>query len=281
MTRNARRAIFFLAIIIFVAVGFAVVLYAQGYRYDFVQARFSRTGAVSLRANTQANVFVDGVKKDTTSFITNSASVSGLLPGVYTVKVQKDDYSKWQKKVTVQEGYVQDFPHVILLPMAGTDRENVMGEIKELLYPAVPSPKPTVTPIPTVTKTPRPSPTPAPTPDITGPYYIDKKTLFINSPDGPISVATGVSDAFRSPDGQKLIWFVGNQVWLYWLNDQNEQPFHKAGDIAVIGRFSQPIKAISWFRGNAHIAVDADLPGQGTFKVIEIDTRGGQNIISL
>ena len=271
MTRTTRRVIFYCAAFIFLAIGYVAILYAQGYRYDFSQAKFSRTGAISLRTNTQAQVLINGVFKDNTSFITNSSSVSGLLPGVYTVSVQKENYSKWQKKVTIQEGFVQDFPHVLLLPTVGEDYNNVVKEIQELLYTPTPSP---TTPKPT----PKPSPSPTPTPDTSAPYYIDQSTLYVQSVanDGPVSIAVGVSNTYQSTDNQKLIWAVGNQVWVYWLNDQNEQPFHKQGDIAVIGRFNTSVKAMAWFRDSTHITLDVD-----TLKVIELDTRGGQNVISL
>src|SRR3989338_3317772 len=283
MTRTTRRLILYVAILIFLAVGYVAVLYAQGYRYSFTEAGFSRTGAVSLRANTQAEVLINGVFKDNTSFMTNSSSVSGLLPGVYTVSVQKENYSKWQKKVTIQEGFVQDFPHVLLLPLTGEDNVNVMKEIESLLYPPSPSPtatpsattKPTSTPKPT----PTPSPSPSPTPDTSSQYYIDHGSLYVQSitGDGPVSIATGVTEVFKSSDGQKLTWALGNQVWLYWLNDQNDQPFHKHGDLAVIGRFNTSIKALAWFRDSDHVAIDVS----GSLKVIELDTRGGQNTISL
>jgi hypothetical protein len=274
VTRTTRRFIFYIAALVFLAVGYVTILYAQGYRYSFADAHFSRTGAVSLRANVQASVLVNGEVKNTTSFLTNSASVGGLLPGTYIISVQKEGYSKWQKKVVVLEGFVQDFSHILLLPQTGDDHTNVVKEINNLLYTPTPSPtpKPSTTPKPT----PKSSPSPSPTPNTSAPYYIEHGNLYVQSPDGPLSVATGVTKVFPSEDNQKLIWFSGNQIWLYWLNDQNEQPFHKAGDIAVIGRFNQPIKAIGWFRSSTHIAIDA-----GGFKIIELDTRGGQNTISL
>jgi len=283
MTRTTRRVIFYLAFILFLGAGYVVLLYAQGYRYNFSDARFTRTGALSLRANTQAQVLVNGVIKDNTSFITNSSSVSGLLPGVYMLSVQKDGYSKWQKKVTIQEGFVQDFPHVMLLPTSGQDHDNVVNEVTALLYPPTPSPTPSPIAIPRATKTPKPSPSPSPMPDTSAPYYIDGGTLYAQSglEDGaPVSIASSVSKVFQSPDNQKIIWYSGAQIWVYWLSDQNEQPFHKQGDIAVIGRMSAPIKALAWFRDSDHLVVDTGVAIQG-YKVLELDTRGGQNIISL
>ncbi len=285
MTRSARRLIFLIATIIFLAAGYFAILYAQGYRYDFVQAKFSRTGAVSLHVNTQADVYVNGVRKDNTSFITNSGSVSGLLPGTYTVSIQKDGYSKWQKKVTIQAGFVQDFSHVLILPTIGEDHDNVVKEIMGLLYTPtptpLPSPKATVSPTRTPKPTPTPSPSITPTPDVSGPYYIENNTLYVNSEDGPVSIASNVSEVFRSGDGQKLMWATGSQIWLYWLADQNEQPFHKANDILVLAKLNQSIHTLAWFRDSSHVVANIGTAEAPVIKVIELDTRGGQNIISL
>ena len=277
MTRTTRRLIFYCATVLFLAAGYVVVLYAQGYRYSFQESRFIRTGAVSIKTNTQAHILVDGVVKDTTSFITNSASVGSLLPGQYTITVQKTGYSVWQKKITIQEGFVQDFPHVMILPQNGAERLAIQEQVQDLLYPALPSPTPTPMTSVKPSKTPKPTPpTPSPTPDRSAPYYIDDGVLYVQGPTGPESVSAGVTSVVSSEDGKKLTWFKGSQVWLYWLADENEQPFHKQGDMSVIARFSHTVQAISWFRGSEHIAVDAN-----GLKIFEIDVRGGQNIINL
>ena len=149
MTRTTRRILFFCAFILFVAASYLVLVYAQGYQYDFATGKFTRSGAIYLKANTTANVLIDGKQEATTSLLGDSTSVGSLLPGVYTVSVQKDGWSSWQKKVTVTAGFVEDFNHVMLLPQTGQDKEDIRDEIKSLLYPTVASPSFSPSPSPT------------------------------------------------------------------------------------------------------------------------------------
>ncbi len=289
MTRTTRRILFYCAIIIFIGISWVVLLYAQGYKYDFSQERFIRTGAIYIKTNTSAQVLIDGKSTTNTSLLTNSVSIGGLLPATHIVSVQKSGYSLWQKKVTVSVGFVEDYTRVMLLPQTGQDKEDVKKEIHDLLYPVIASasasPTPSITSMPTPKKTtkpiPKPSPTPSPTPDTTSPYYIDHGSLFVNQENdisgvtGPVQIASNVTSVIISDDDQKLAWFSSGQLWVYWFTDTNYQPVHHAGDIALVARFNYPIKAAQWFRDNDHITLDA-----GGFKVIEIDTRPGLNIIN-
>ncbi len=276
MTRATRRIIFYCAIIIFLAVTYVVLIYAQGYSYSFSERRFIRTGAIYIKVNTDATVLLNGAVTKTTSFLSNSAGLDGLLPGTYTVGVQKQGYSSWQKKVEVQEGFVQDFSRIIILPLTGDDRNNVRKEIQDLLYPVLVSPTPTVSATATPKPTPTPKPSPTPTPDQTAPYFILNGSLYVQGAQGSERIAANVIKVIPSEDGQKIAWFTGGQLWVHWLNDTDYQPYHKAGDSLLLARFAYPIKAAAWFRDNDHIVFDAN-----GFKVIEIDNRSAPNIINL
>jgi len=282
MTRTARRILFYCAILLFIGVSYVVIIYAQGYKYSFSESRFIRSGAIYLNINTSADIYIDGKVKTSTSLLGNSASVGGILPGTYTVSVQKEGWSIWQKKVTIVAGFVEDFNHVMLLPQIGQDKENVRKEIHDLLYPVIASPsatpKSSKSPVPTPKTKPTPTrtPTPSPTPDISKPYYIEKGSLYINTPDASaVRIATGITAVFPSEDNQKLAWFTDGQLWVYWLSDTNYQPARHAGDVALIAHFNNTIKTIHWFRDNDHIALDAS-----GLKVVEIDTRPNINIIN-
>ncbi len=276
MTRTTRRILFYCAIAVFVAASYIILLYAQGYKYDFSQGKFIRSGAIYVKVNTSADIVVDGKQAATTSLLSNTASVGGLLPGVHTLSIQKADYSVWQKKVPITAGFVEDFTRVMLLPQVGQDKQSVKQEIHDLLYPAVspsPLPSPTPSPTPTSKRTPKPTATASPSPLPTGPYYLDHGSLFVSTASGYIRLADNVIGAALSGDNQKLAWFSDGQIWVYWFSDTDYQPLHHAGDIALVARFPQSIKAAQWFRD--HIALDAS-----GLKVIEIDTRSGLNIIN-
>ena len=289
-----RRIIFYLAIIVFFAISYVVLLYAQGYKYSFSDRRFIRTGAIYLNVNTNAHVLLDGQMVQTTSFIANTASIDTLLPGTYTVGVQKEGYSVWQKKVTVMEGFVQDFSHVLILPQTDPDQENIRREIQNLLHPPIPSPTlPILSPTPSGLQNRGSSipqsnsksnlrgigikllPNPSPTPDTTAPYFLNGKLLYVQGENGPTQIATNVTAVVRSDDGRKIAWIADKQIWVYWLSDTDYQPIHHAGDIILLSRSIYPVKALVWFKDSDHLALDAD-----GLKIIEIDTRGGTNIIN-
>lgn len=280
MKRSTRRTLFYLSIVLFSVISYVVLLYAQGYQYSFTDKRFVRTGAIAIKVNTSATVLLDGVAVKTTSFLANNASLDGLLPGNYLVSVQEKGYSVWQKKVKVEQGFVQDFGHVMILPQTDGDKVAVRTEIRNLLYSPTPTPTPTptaptVSPSKTPAPTKKPTPSPAPTPDQTAPYFIASSSLYVQGASGPKRLAPGITKVFPSPDGEKISWYSDGRVWVYWLSNTDYQPYHKAGDLVLLNRFSYPVMSLAWFRDSDHLAVDA-----GNFKVIELDTRGGTNIIN-
>ena len=156
MTRTTRRILFYCAIGVFIGISYIVLVYAQGYQYSFSEGKFIRSGALYLNANTSASILINGKLKTSTSLLGNSASIGGLLPATYTVSVQKEGWSSWQKKVTITAGFVEDFSHVMLLPQIGQDKENIKQEIHDLLYPMIASSSVD----PSLSRSPSPTPTP-------------------------------------------------------------------------------------------------------------------------
>ena len=196
------------------------------------------------------------------------------MPGQYTIRVQKDNFSSWQKKAIVEEGLVNDFSRIFLLPKSGEAKDNFKAEIKGLLYPTLKT-----TPTPLIKPTPKPSPSkiPTPSPVSAEPFYVKNGVLFKNMENGETErLAYFVAGFAISPDGKKITWWNANELWVMWISDMNYQPYRKAGDKDLITTFSVKIKKAAWFRGNDHIVVDS-----GGYKVAEIDKRGGLNIIEI
>lgn len=260
---------------------YVVILYAQGYKYSFSEAKFFRTGSIFVKTNEDAKVYLDGKFLNSTSFFGNSYAISGLLPGQYTIRIQKDDYSSWQKKVLVEEGLVNDYSRIILLPESGETKENLKTEIKNLLYPTPkPTPSPSLskpTPKPSPSKTPILSPTSPSAGGSTEPFYIKNGILFKNMENKETErLAYFVTGFAVSPDGKKIAWWGGNELWVMWLSDTDYQPYHKAGDKDLITTTSTKIKKAAWFRDSDHVVIDSD-----GYKVLEIDKRGGLNIVEI
>src|SRR3989338_6608147 len=115
MTRRYRRILFYSAIAVFLVLSYVVILYAQGYKYSFSENKFFETGAIYLKVNTEADVYLDDKLLGNTSFFGNSYRIEGLLPDKYEIKVQRNNYSTWQKQVTVDEGFVSEFSKILII----------------------------------------------------------------------------------------------------------------------------------------------------------------------
>lgn len=274
MTKATKRWIFYSAVVIFALSSYVIILYAQGYKYSFSEAKFFRTGSIFVKTNEDAKVYLNDKFLNSTSYFGNSYTISGLLPGQYKVRLQRDNFSSWQKRIVVEEGLVNDYSRILLFPESGEEKDKLKTEIKDLLYPTI-----KLTPMPTSSAklTPKPSLTPSPVGESSDPFYLKKGVLFKNMENGETErLAYSVLGFVISPEGKKIVWWNANELWVMWLSDTDYQPYHKAGDKDLVNKFSVKIKNTAWFRDSDHVVVDSN-----GYKIIEIDKRGGLNIVEV
>lgn len=75
----------------------AVIAYGRGYRLDFNKTSIKPTGLIAAISDPPgAQVFVDGVLKTATN---NTFSID---PGFYTVRISREGYISWEKKLRIQ-----------------------------------------------------------------------------------------------------------------------------------------------------------------------------------
>ena len=79
-----------------------------------------------------------------------------------------------------------------------------------------------------------------------------------------------------SPDQKKLALSTGKEIWLYFLQDDQEQPFHSRGEKIFLTRFSEDVKNLTWL--TAHYLMFAR---GNTIMVSEIDNRDHLNTTEL
>ena len=80
-----------------------VVLYGKGYRFNFEKGRpdFNGTGLlVATSVPDGAQVFING------HLTTATDNTINLAPGEYDVKIFKEGYFPWQKKITIKKEVV-------------------------------------------------------------------------------------------------------------------------------------------------------------------------------
>jgi hypothetical protein len=264
--KKTRRILFYSSIIIFFIASWLATLFALGYKYDFVQNKFLKTGSFGIGVNVGADVYINDELAGSTSFLTKTFSKGRLLPRTYNVRLQNEQYQSWQKLIDVGAGAFTDFPVVVLIPR----------ELKEEIVASS-----SLANITSVKFDPQ-----------------NKKALFINKRQTEIislenkqreliksqplatplpSLLPGKIDFIKSPDGEKNLWFNEHEIWISWLKNTNHQPYRKAGETELITRFSQRISDVQWYKDSEHLIASVG----GILKFIEIDTRGGLNVLDI
>lgn len=104
-----------LGIVLFLVIGtFLVILYGKGYRFSFGggRAEFSGTGLlVTTSIPNGASVYINN------HLTTATDNTINLAPGWYTIKIAKDGYFPWEKKIQVQAEIVAK-AEALLFPTA-------------------------------------------------------------------------------------------------------------------------------------------------------------------
>mgnify|MGYP001588795221 FL=1 len=279
MRRQTRRAFFFISFLVFIVLSWLTVLYALGYKYDFVQNQFFKTGSFEISASANAQIYINDELAGTTSFLGNSFSKSRLLPRTFTVRVQNEKYQPWQKLVGIEAGVFTDFPRVVLIPQVPAEDIIASGSLKGVTSMEFDAKQGTVAisnglQVETisldngqrVSLKPFIKTTPKPTPPLTA------NLLGATPP-----AANGEINLIQSPDGNKGVWLNNREVWVKWLKDTNYQPVKKAGDMELVARFPQKIADVQWYKDSDHLIASAG----GLLEFMEIDNRGGINISAI
>jgi len=270
MKRKTRRILFYSSIVIFFVISAIVVLYALGYQYDFVQGQFFKIGSFDVKTNVSAQVYVNDVFAGSTSFLGNYFSQSRLLPRVYSVRVQADNYQPWQKLVKVNAGFLTSFPKVILLPKTFQENTVASASFKTVTITrfdvangtALVGNKQKVEAINLKTGEITP---------VKLPLLPEKNAAKLN-----VLVRNNIAGV-TSPDGVVTAGFYNNEIWVQWLKDSSYQPFKKAGNSLLVTRFPQTINDIQWYKDSDHLLVSVG----GILKLIEIDDRDGINVFDI
>ena len=97
--------------ILFLAASALLVLWASGYKYNFLAHKFQKTGIIYLTTDPKnVDIYLDGklIKQKT------PAKISYLLPGRYKIEIKKKNYHNWVQEVEVESNKVKRFDNIIL-----------------------------------------------------------------------------------------------------------------------------------------------------------------------
>ena len=248
---NRSRTILFLILGAVFAVGVpAVILYSQGYRFDWQERWFSQVGAFYFSINpTRAEVFINDRFIGRTTHILGTTLTESFLPDTYLVRVQKEEYHPWEKRLQIFPKQVTEAKHIILVPK-----------------------DPAFTPLPEDAQALLPSPNGE---DVTPDTLQDDADLEAQYPELK-ELFPSFTQAILSPDGKKIALSVGSELWLFYIQEEREQPSRTKGERVFLTRFGQDIGNLAWFTPYYLLFTEGN-----TIIIAETDTRDRLNMVEL
>jgi len=115
MDRRIRKILFLICLIIFLLTAPLIILYFQGYRFDFEKKSFTQTGGFFLKAiPKQVEIYLDGKLVQKTDWLFGSALIENLLPKKYKIEVKKENFYSWEKTLEMKEKEVIEVKNIVL-----------------------------------------------------------------------------------------------------------------------------------------------------------------------
>lgn len=292
MSRRAKNLVLISSFAAFFILSCLVVLYAFGYQFDFKNFKLVETGGLLVKANTDGiKVSINGRLQGKTSFLSSTFVKKNLLPGDYTLKIEKENFSTLNKKIKIKSGEVNQLIHLYLanaaiisdytenLSPVEENKDYFINKIDGLLYKNNKNEKPEkVSSEPVYIKDFTIKP-------IENNIYIASKDIdapgvFLLDRDGNWEQIydTPVNNLTLSPDSNKLAIVSLNEVTVLWLKDDNDPPYLKKGHKELILKISEKIKDVFWFKTSWHLVYSTENGGTG---FIELDSTGGRNDVKI
>lgn len=127
MKSRTRYSLIAAGITLFILASPFIVLYVSGTKYDFKNHRFVKTGIISVRtAPRGAKILLNGKSAGT-----SQKNIKFLDPGDYDIRITRNGYFDWQKRLNVKAQYVTyinlDLDYLVLFKNAGTKTQIADG----------------------------------------------------------------------------------------------------------------------------------------------------------
>lgn len=111
MSLTQRRLLFYFFILLFLVLVPIVLLYATGYTVNWRRGELQKTASLALDSEPrEAKIFLNGQSPLTFSDSLfgakpqTRAKLSGLTPGDYTIRLEKEGYFPWEERITLEPG---------------------------------------------------------------------------------------------------------------------------------------------------------------------------------
>jgi hypothetical protein len=117
MDKKIRNFLIVIFGIIFILAIPTVILYSQGYRFDFETKKIIKTGGFAFKTYPKScEIYLNDKFVKKTDFIFGEVFIKNLLPKKYNVKIKKQGLLTWEKNLEVREKMVTEAKNVILFP---------------------------------------------------------------------------------------------------------------------------------------------------------------------
>jgi len=118
MTKKTRKILFFFFLVLFLFSAPVIILYSQGYRFDFEKKSLTKTGGLFLKViPRQVEIYLNEKFVKKTDFFFGSAFIENLLPKKYKIQIRKEGYHPWEKVLEIKEKEVTEAKNIILFPV--------------------------------------------------------------------------------------------------------------------------------------------------------------------
>ncbi len=127
MTIKTRRVLFYSLFFLFILIGLAVVFYSYGWRINTEDCKIAKLQDCKIKFQKPGGLFIetkpksvlikiDGkIFKDKSGLIQSGTLIKNLSPKTYKIKIEKDGFLPYEKKVRVESNLVAEIPNVVLI----------------------------------------------------------------------------------------------------------------------------------------------------------------------
>ncbi|KKU53186.1 MAG: hypothetical protein UX74_C0003G0041 [Parcubacteria group bacterium GW2011_GWA2_47_10b] len=272
MTRQQRRLLFWISTFIFFIGVTPLLLYSFGYRFSFEKFTLLRAGGISIRPVpvTGAQIFIDGKLMHETSFLSRRLFLQGLTPRPYHIQVYKEGFYPWEKVLRVYPERVTEvhafLAEEIISPpttlLEGTYKSFSFFDNNEAYIQLADNKNKKIY------------------------YSIGNAELVQEIPGGqqlilpvlPNDLSTklsarGAKGSSYDPQGERILWWKGNQVWIMWLASDAALPLYTEEREALVYTADTQIRDAQFYpRQEAVFITSGD-----SIVIAELDGRSKRN----
>lgn len=130
MTRKTRRLIFYIFLVLFVVLAFIIILYAQGYNFNWQKKSLVVTGAFYFKSHPkEADIYINEEHEGKTNKF-----IKRLAPKEYFVKISKTGYHDWQKVLEIESKLVTKAENILLTKTQPLINKIADYNVKDLFF---------------------------------------------------------------------------------------------------------------------------------------------------